>query len=161
MFGNNCICALLIYCIYALWIYCTYALLLYTIFVASNLKKKALPFIRIYTYFFCLNDKLSSVSEKNNTAFFLRSKDNYVAQTFIFNEVQKVLLKVLFLLLPFFWRNVYYLALLYMLYCVFQTTNLVNNYGQRKSARTFVSGLELAINYIRCCTQAFIHSLFL
>jgi hypothetical protein len=30
----------------------------------------------IYTYFVCLNDKLSSVSEKNNTAFFLRSKDN-------------------------------------------------------------------------------------
>ena len=29
-------------------------------------------------------------------AFFLRSKDNYVAQTFIFNEVQKVFLKVLF-----------------------------------------------------------------
>jgi hypothetical protein len=39
----------------------------------------------IYTYFVCLNDKLSSVSEKNNTAFFLRSKDNEVAQTFIFN----------------------------------------------------------------------------
>jgi hypothetical protein len=33
---------------------CTVAI---TIFVASNLKKKALPFIRIYTYFFYLNDK--------------------------------------------------------------------------------------------------------
>jgi hypothetical protein len=26
-----------------------------------------------------------------------------------------------------------------MISCVFQATNLVNNYGQRKSARTFVS----------------------
>ena len=86
MCGNNCICTLL----------------LYTIFVASNLKKKALPFIRIYRYFICLNDKLSSVSEKNNTAFFLRSKDNYVAQTFIFNEVQKVFLKVLFFIIAVF-----------------------------------------------------------
>ena len=51
-----------------------YALLLYTIFVVSNLKKKALPFIRIYTYFFCLNDKLSSVSEKNNTPFFCKKQ---------------------------------------------------------------------------------------
>jgi hypothetical protein len=59
----------------------------------------------IYTYlyvFFCLNDKLSSVSEKNNTPFFLRSKDNYVAQTFIFNEVQKVFLKVLFFIIAVF-----------------------------------------------------------
>ena len=43
---------------------------------------------RIYTYlyvFFYLNDKPYWVSEKNNTAFFLRSKDTYVAQTFIFN----------------------------------------------------------------------------
>jgi hypothetical protein len=86
MCGNNCICTLL----------------LYTIFVASNLKKKALPFIRIYRYFICLNDKLSSVSEKNNTPFFLRSKDNYVAQTFIFNEVQKVFLKVLFFMIAVF-----------------------------------------------------------
>ena len=102
MKGNNCICTLLIYCIYVLLIYCTYALLLYTIFVASNLNKKALPFIRIYTFFFCLNDKLSSVSEKNNTAFFLRSKDNYVAQIFLFNEVQKVFLKVLFFIIAVF-----------------------------------------------------------
>ena len=29
-----------------------------------------------------------------------------------------------------------------MVCCVFQATNLVNNYGQRKSARTFVSGRE-------------------
>ena len=59
----------------------------------------------IYTYlyvFFCLNDKHCSVSEKNNTAFFLRSKDNYVAQTFIFNEVQKVFLKVLFFIIAIF-----------------------------------------------------------
>jgi hypothetical protein len=93
---------LLIYCIYVLLLYCIYALLLYTIFVASNLKKKALPFIRIYTFFFCLNDKLSSVLEKNNTAFFLRSKDNYVAQTFIFNEVQKVFTEVLFFIIAVF-----------------------------------------------------------
>jgi hypothetical protein len=32
--------------------------------------------------------------------------------------------------------------LLYMVCCVFQATNLVNNYGQRKSARTFVSKQE-------------------
>ena len=37
-----------------------------------------------------------------------------------------------------------------MVCCVFQATNLVNNYRQRKSARAFVSKLELAINYIRC-----------
>ena len=29
-----------------------------------------------------------------------------------------------------------------MVCCVFQATNLVNNYGQRKSARTFVSRQE-------------------
>ncbi len=29
-----------------------------------------------------------------------------------------------------------------MVCCVFQATNLVNNYGQRKSARTFVSRRE-------------------
>jgi F0F1-type ATP synthase assembly protein I len=34
--------------------------------------------------------------------FFERSKDNYVAQTFIFNEVQKVLLKVLFFIIAVF-----------------------------------------------------------
>jgi hypothetical protein len=59
----------------------------------------------IYTYlyvFFYLNDKPYWVSEKNNTAFFLRGKDTYVAQTFIFNEVQKVLLKVLFFIIAFF-----------------------------------------------------------
>ena len=59
----------------------------------------------IYTYlyvFFYLNDKPYWVSEKNNTAFFLGSKDTYVAQTFIFNEVQKVLLKVLFFIIAVF-----------------------------------------------------------
>jgi hypothetical protein len=80
-------------------------LLLYTIFVASNLNKKALPFIRIYTYFFYLNDKPYWVSEKNNTVFFLRSKDNYVAQIFLFNEVQKVFLKVLFFIIAIFLQN--------------------------------------------------------
>jgi hypothetical protein len=54
---------------------CISTLLIYTIFVISNLKKKALLFIRIYTYFFCLNVKFYWVSEKNNTAFFLRGKD--------------------------------------------------------------------------------------
>ena len=61
-----------------------------------------------YTYlyvFFYLNDKPYWVSEKNNTAFFLRSKDTYVAQTFIFNEVQKVLLKVLFFIIAVFLEN--------------------------------------------------------
>ena len=29
-----------------------------------------------------------------------------------------------------------------MICCVFQATNLVNNYGQRKSARTFASKQE-------------------
>jgi hypothetical protein len=52
--------------------------------------------------FFYLHDKPYWVSEKNNTAFFLRSKDNYVAQTFIFNEVQKVFLKVLFFIIAVF-----------------------------------------------------------
>ena len=33
-------------------------------------------------------------------------------------------------------------TVLYMVCCVFQATNLVNNYGQRKSARTFVSRRE-------------------
>jgi hypothetical protein len=60
-------------------IYCIYALLIYTIYLISNLKKKALLFIRSYTYFFCLNVKFYWVSEKNNTAFFLRSKDTHVA----------------------------------------------------------------------------------
>ena len=62
----------------------------------------------IYTYlyvFFYLNDKPYWVSEKNNTAFFLGSKDTYVAQTFIFNEVQKVLLKVLFFIIAVFLEN--------------------------------------------------------
>jgi hypothetical protein len=74
----------------------------------------------IYTYFVCLNDKLSSVSEKNNTAFFLRSKDNYVAQTFIFNEVQKVFLKVLFFIIAVFLekRLLFSSAVVYVL-CVF------------------------------------------
>jgi hypothetical protein len=54
---------------------CISTLLIYTIFVISNLNKKALLFIRIYTYFFCLNVKFYRVSEKNNTAFFLRGKD--------------------------------------------------------------------------------------
>ena len=67
MFSNKCICALLLYGIAAL--------LLYTIFVGSNVNKKALPFIRIYTYFFYLNVKFYWFLEKNNTAFFLRSKD--------------------------------------------------------------------------------------
>ena len=70
MFSNICICALLLYGIVAF--------LLYTIFVGSNVNKKALPFIRIYTYFFYLNDKPYWVSEKNNTAFFKKSKDTYV-----------------------------------------------------------------------------------
>ena len=34
--------------------------------------------------------------------FFLRSKDNYVAQIFLFNEVQKVFLKVLFFIIAVF-----------------------------------------------------------
>ena len=56
----------------------------------------------IYTYFFSLNVKFYWVWQKNNTAFFLRSKDTYVAQTFIFNEVQKVFLKVLFFIIAVF-----------------------------------------------------------
>ena len=60
-------------------LYCIYVLLPYTIYEASNLKKKAVLFIRIYTCFFYLNVKFYWVSEKNNTAFFLRSKDTYVA----------------------------------------------------------------------------------
>jgi fatty-acid desaturase len=36
----------------------------------------------------------------------------------------------------------FWLTLLYMVCCVFQATNLVNNYGQRKSARTFASRQE-------------------
>ena len=35
-----------------LWVYGIAALLLYTIFVGSNVNKKALPFMRIYTCFF-------------------------------------------------------------------------------------------------------------
>jgi hypothetical protein len=31
-----------------------------------------------------------------------------------------------------------------MICCVFQATNLVNNYGQRKSARTFASRQEVS-----------------
>ena len=42
-----------------------------------------------------------------------------------------------------------------MVCCVFQATNLVNNYRQRKSVRAFASRLELAINYIRCWQQLF------
>ncbi|MFT5250816.1 MAG: hypothetical protein ACI93P_002559 [bacterium] len=38
---------------------------------------------------------------------------------------------------------------MYMVCCVFKATNLVNNYGQRKSVWTFVSKPEKAINYIR------------
>jgi fatty-acid desaturase len=34
------------------------------------------------------------------------------------------------------------LTSLYMVCCVLQATNLVNNYGQRKSARTFASWQE-------------------
>ncbi|MGK0308576.1 MAG: hypothetical protein ACI8RP_001539, partial [Urechidicola sp.] len=41
-----------------------------------------------------------------------------------------------------------------MVCCVFQATNLVNNYRPRKSARAFVSRRELAINYIRCYALA-------
>ena len=46
---------------------------------------------------------------------------------------------------------------MYKLCCVVKATNLVNNYQPRKSARTFVSRLELAINYIRCYMLAFIN----
>jgi len=42
-----------------------------------------------------------------------------------------------------------------MVSCGFQETKLVNNYRPRKSARTFVSRLELAINYIRINDNAF------
>ena len=78
--------------------------------LSIKFKEKSSSIIGIYTYFFCLNVKSYWFLEKNNTAFFLRSKDNYVAQTFILNEVQKVLLKVLFFIIAVFWRNVYYLA---------------------------------------------------
>jgi uncharacterized membrane protein len=44
-----------------------------------------------------------------------------------------VQLIIFFILLP---------TLLYMVCCVFQATNLVNNYQQRKSARTFLSRQE-------------------
>ena len=43
-----------------------------------------------------------------------------------------------------------------MVFCVFQATNLVNNYRPRKSARTIVSRLEQAINYIQCWAKYFI-----
>jgi uncharacterized membrane protein len=36
-------------------------------------------------------------------------------------------------------HNVLHTTLLYMVCCVFQATNLVNNYRPRKSARAFVS----------------------
>jgi hypothetical protein len=42
-----------------------------------------------------------------------------------------------------------------MVCCVFQVINYVNNYRPRKSTRAFVSRLELAINYIRCCKTFF------
>jgi hypothetical protein len=51
----------------------------YTIFKASNLKKKAVLFIGIYTCFFYLNVKFYWVWQKNNTAFFLSRKDPYLA----------------------------------------------------------------------------------
>ncbi len=49
-------------------------------------------------------------------------------------------------------NNVFFdlwLTCLYMVCCVFQATNLANNYRPRKSTRTFASRQELAINYIR------------
>ena len=74
------------------------------------------------------------------------------SECYIFSEVQfSISVKVFVILLT---------TLFYMVCCVFQATNLVNNYRPRKSARTFVSRLELAINYIRCYHQFFIPLLF-
>ena len=39
---------------------------------------------------------------------------------------------------------------MYMICGVFQATNLVHNYGQRKSSWTNVNWLELAIKFILC-----------
>ena len=90
--------------------------------LSIKFKEKSSSIIGIYTYFFCLNVKSYWFLEKNNTAFFLRSKDNYVAQTFILNEVQKVLLKVLFFIIAVFLEKclLFSRAFLCMICCVFK-----------------------------------------
>ena len=45
-----------------------------------------------------------------------------------------------------------------MVCCVFQATNLVNNYGQRKSARTFVSRQEASNKLYTVLAHVFISS---